>query len=115
MKGEGVDRHLLGLKLIALENKIELPEIYKDPAFAKSMNFRITSSQVALKSNSTMVYGPTHFDGYSCCYNPRPMDMLFNIGAFHEYPGTSAKHFASNLEASLKDMHDVLCMTKSKL
>lgn len=36
MKGSGCDRHLLGLYLIAMENGLELPEIFTDPSFTRS-------------------------------------------------------------------------------
>ena len=35
MEGQGVDRHLLGLKLMALENGMAEPELYTDPAYEK--------------------------------------------------------------------------------
>lgn len=47
MSGEGVDRHLFGLKITALENNIELPELYKDEAFVQSTSFRLSTSQVS--------------------------------------------------------------------
>ena len=36
VRGYGVDRHLLGLKLIALENKMEIPKLYSDIGYIKS-------------------------------------------------------------------------------
>lgn len=46
MSGEGIDRHLLGLKLIARENNIPIPDFYNDESFIKSTHFRISTSQV---------------------------------------------------------------------
>lgn len=46
ISGKGVDRHLLGLKLAAVENNIELPEFFKDPAYTFSCTWRISTSQV---------------------------------------------------------------------
>lgn len=51
VKGFGVDRHLLGLKLTAIEKGWDIPAIYKDVAFAKSSHFRISSSQVMRNAN----------------------------------------------------------------
>ena len=48
MSGLGVDRHLQGLKLVALEAGLDLPAIYSDPGFLKSSRMRISSSQVRL-------------------------------------------------------------------
>lgn len=116
VNGFGVDRHLLGLKLIALENNIELPAVYKDKAYILSSRMRISTSQVATKCDGFMCYGPLTPDGYGCCYNPRPYDINFAVSAFVEHPDTTAKKFRESLEASLKDMHDILVFTqKAKL
>lgn len=44
--GNAVDRHLLGIKLVAKEEGLDLPELYEDPAFTRSTYHRISSSQV---------------------------------------------------------------------
>jgi hypothetical protein len=44
--GRGVDRHLLGLKLAAVENGMQVHPLYKDPSYVRSTHFKITSSQV---------------------------------------------------------------------
>jgi carnitine O-acetyltransferase len=49
LNGEGVDRHLLGLRLIAAENKIELPDLFKDAAYSRSAHMRLSTSQVNLQ------------------------------------------------------------------
>ena len=48
MSGLGVDRHLQGLKLVAQEAGLDLPNIYSDPGFLKSGRMRISSSQVSI-------------------------------------------------------------------
>lgn len=47
LQGFGVDRHLLGLKLTAIENGIEIPKLYTDAGFKKSAHMRISTSQVS--------------------------------------------------------------------
>ena len=46
INAQGVDRHLLGLKLIAGESGLELPSIYTDAAFARSLTHDLSTSQV---------------------------------------------------------------------
>lgn len=58
VQGLGVDRHLLGLKLIASENDIPLPEIYQDEGYLKSAHMRLSTSQVASRYEAFMCYGP---------------------------------------------------------
>lgn len=46
INGYGVDRHLLGLKLIAIETGQNVPEIFMDVGYITSSHYRISSSQV---------------------------------------------------------------------
>ena len=43
---ETFDRHLLGLKLTALENGYKLPELFQDEAFKRITHYHLSSSQV---------------------------------------------------------------------
>lgn len=118
MQGLGVDRHLLGLKLTAMENKLPLPELYKDAGFVKSTHMRLSTSQVASRYEAFMCYGPLVNDGYGCCYNPRDQDIFFGISCFKDNPETSSPEFALCLKESLNEMKNLLertATTKSKL
>lgn len=108
MSGEGVDRHLLGLKLIARENNIPVPEIYSDEAFTRSTHFRISTSQVASAAKAFMCYGPAVDDGYGICYNPRNDDIFLAVSAFNSCPTTSAKAMGEALRAALEAMYRIL-------
>lgn len=52
-KGLGVDRHLLGLRLLSLEEEqktagaIPTPDIFKDPSFTASCYWRISTSNLS--------------------------------------------------------------------
>ncbi|CAK9812001.1 Carnitine O-acetyltransferase [Anthophora quadrimaculata] len=102
--GEGVDRHLYGLKMMAKCDGIELPQLYKDIGYTKSTHFTLTSSQVPYKSASFMCYGPVVPEGYGCCYNPRPTDILIACSSFKSCADTSSKKFANILEEVLHNM-----------
>ena len=56
VSGQAIDRHLLGLKLIADENGIETPGLYRDVAYSRSLHFRLSSSQVPILCMSSMEY-----------------------------------------------------------
>ncbi|XP_026271805.1 carnitine O-acetyltransferase isoform X1 [Frankliniella occidentalis] len=107
-KGLGVDRHLFGLKLIAQEANMDLPALYSDPGYTRSARMRISSSQVAASVEAVMCYGPLVPDGYACCYNPLPQQMMFAICAMNQCPETSAETYANALESSLLDMQKVV-------
>ena len=49
ISGQAVDRHLLGLRLIALESGMETPDIFKDSAYSRSIHFCLSTSQVNIQ------------------------------------------------------------------
>lgn len=44
--GQGVERHMLGLKMVAIEDLTSLPEIFMDTSYAVSSHFNLYTSQV---------------------------------------------------------------------
>ena len=47
VNGLGCDRHMLGLKLAAIENGMDVPEIFMDGAWARSTHMKLSTSQVS--------------------------------------------------------------------
>ena len=47
VSGQAVDRHLLGLRLIAQEAGMEIPDFFKDEAYSRSMYYQLSTSQVS--------------------------------------------------------------------
>ena len=129
--GRGIDRHLMGLKLTAIENGIDVPDFYRDPGYSTSNNWRCSTSQVSLTLNfilillkaifkfhcfyfkvaafhdMVMCYGPVVPDGYGCCYNPHRDEINFAVSAFNSNSKTSAIKFGEALEASLVDIRNI--------
>lgn len=55
INGQAIDRHLLGLKMIALEDKLPLPAIFADKAYNKALHYKLSTSQVcAILENNVM-------------------------------------------------------------
>lgn len=116
INGHGVDRLLFGLKMIAAENNIPLPELYRDAAYTVSTQFKISSSQVATQCDALMFYGPLVKDGYGCCYNPQAHSISFGLSSFNSCASTSTALFRDALSESLTQMHDCLKLSQpSKL
>lgn len=108
LQGQGVDRHLLGLKLMALENNMDVPEFFESPGYVKSSHFRMSTSQVASVNKAFMCYGPLVENGYGCCYNPRKNDMYFAISSWKSNPETNSDEFHDTLKCALDEMQAVL-------
>ncbi|XP_019396309.1 PREDICTED: carnitine O-acetyltransferase isoform X2 [Crocodylus porosus] len=116
LTGNAIDRHLLGLKLQAIEDLVSMPELFMDTAYAVAMHFNLSTSQVPAKTDCVMCFGPVVPDGYGVCYNPMEEHINFAISAFNSCAETNAAHLAHYLETALLDMRLLLQSTpKSKL
>ncbi|KAL2731393.1 carnitine O-acetyltransferase-like isoform X1 [Vespula squamosa] len=105
--GQGVDRHLYGLKMIATIESMDIPELYKDVAYIRSTYYDLTSSQVPFKTSSFMCYGAVVPDGYGCCYNPRDNDILFGCSTFKSCSDADVTKFANTLKETLCRMKNL--------
>lgn len=108
INGDGIDRHLLGLKLTAIEQGANVPELFMDTAFTSSTHFRLSTSQVPAKADLMMLFGPVVPDGYGICYNPQADHINFSVSAFNTSPETNSDQFAANLVESLLEMNQLL-------
>ncbi|XP_064554014.1 carnitine O-acetyltransferase-like [Drosophila montana] len=103
-QGRGVDRHLFGLKQMALEHGKPLPYFFNSAGYLRSKNFRIVSSHLTTPHDSFMAYGPLNSEGYGCCYNLRDNDITFAISGWDENPDISVARYCSAIESALTDM-----------
>ncbi|XP_074871941.1 carnitine O-acetyltransferase isoform X2 [Carettochelys insculpta] len=116
INGNAIDRHLLGLKLQAIEDLVSMPELFMDTAYAVAMHFNLSTSQVPAKTDCVMCFGPVVPDGYGVCYNPMHDHINFAISAYNSCAETNAARLAHYLEKALLDMRLLLQSTlKSKL
>ncbi|XP_038045797.1 carnitine O-acetyltransferase-like [Patiria miniata] len=108
INGDAIDRHLFGLKLIAIEQGKNVPEIFMDTSYTAAMHFRLSTSQVPAKHDLTMIFGPVVPNGYGVCYNPQDDHINFGVTAFNTVPETDSEKFSQKLAESLLDMQRVL-------
>lgn len=109
------DRHLLGLKLIALENGIELPDFYRNNSFQRLSHYHISSSQVSSKFEAVTCFGPAVEDGYGVCYNIMEKKIIFGLTAFKSCKQTNVRVFANHLKDALQDCQKLVWKLDSKL
>uniref|UniRef100_A0A8C5FEK3 Carnitine O-octanoyltransferase n=1 Tax=Gadus morhua TaxID=8049 RepID=A0A8C5FEK3_GADMO len=101
------DRHLLGLYLVAKEEGLPTPHLFRDPLYAKSGgggNFVLSSSLVGYQT-VVGVGAPMVLHGYGCFYNIRDDRIVMSITAWKADPQTDAESLFQNLCSSL---HDIL-------
>ncbi|XP_043102660.1 carnitine O-acetyltransferase-like [Puntigrus tetrazona] len=106
--GQGIERHMLGLKMMAIEDLTSLPEIFMDTSFAVASHFNLYTSQVGSKTDCVMCFGPMVPDGYGVCYNPMDDHINFAVTAFNSCEETNATKLSQFLEDSLLDMKTLL-------
>ena len=101
--GYGVDRHLLGLSLVAKEQGItELPALFDEPIF--KLGWELTTAQVPLKSAFCNHFGPVMEDGYGVAYVVKPDELHFSVSSFRRSDKTDTAAFT---EAIFKALHDI--------
>jgi carnitine O-acetyltransferase len=112
ISGQAIDRHLLGLKLIADENGIETPGLYADVAYSRSLHFRLSTSQVpAPNYHMFLCFGAVVEDGYGVCYNPREHEILVTVSSWHSCRETDSLMLSGLLRDSLRELRDLLVTT----
>ncbi|KAI4889075.1 hypothetical protein NFI96_016100 [Prochilodus magdalenae] len=105
--GMGIDNHLLGLREMAKELKMETPDIFTDETYQLSNQFILSTSQVPTTVDMFCCYGPVVPNGYGACYNPQAEHILFCVSSFRECTATSSLVLVKNLEQALMDMKDL--------
>ncbi|KAG7262133.1 hypothetical protein CRUP_003945 [Coryphaenoides rupestris] len=116
IQGQAIDRHLLGLKLQAIEDRVSIPEIYTDPSYATAMHYKISTSQVPAKTDCVMCFGPVVPDGYAVCYNPKEEHINLAVSSFNTSAETDTPRMVQAVEAALLDMRALLETTpKAKI
>ncbi|CAL8295078.1 unnamed protein product [Gadus morhua 'NCC'] len=106
--GLAIDRHLLGLRLQAIEDLTSMPEIFMDTSYAVAQHCHLSTSQVGSKTDCVMSFGPMVPDGYGVCYNPMEEHINVAITAFNSCEETHAAKYARAVEKALLDMRDLL-------
>lgn len=103
-----MDCHLLALKRISEENGLGTPEIFRDPSYKISNQFRLSTSQIPTSLDDTfMFYGPVVPDGYGCSYNPKSNNIVFVVSSFKTCNQTSSILFAESLDESLNQIYEM--------
>ncbi|KAJ6653439.1 hypothetical protein lerEdw1_009192 [Lerista edwardsae] len=108
LDGQGIDRHLLGLKLEAIADGFRVPELFMDTSYAVASYWKLSTGQVAARTDCVMCYGPLVPDGYAVCYNPLFSHINFAVTAFNCCQETNAELLAGSLQGALDDVGALL-------
>ncbi|BHF69368.1 hypothetical protein SprV_0301241200 [Sparganum proliferum] len=109
VSGNGFDRHLLGLRLIAADADLPTPNFFSDPTYETANHFLLSTSQITGQQDFGVSFGPVAPDGYGFCYNLQANHMNLMASTFKsKAPDNSARDLLSSFAASLLDMRKLL-------
>ncbi|KAG0339775.1 Carnitine O-acetyltransferase mitochondrial [Podila horticola] len=80
--GQAVDRHLLGLRLIRSPDE-EVPELFKDPVYARTSRWRLSTSQISDDCFIAYGWGEVFPDGFGCAYMVKESELYFCITSLY--------------------------------
>ncbi|XP_046845158.1 carnitine O-acetyltransferase-like [Xenia sp. Carnegie-2017] len=106
--GEAFDRHFFGLKMIAVESGMDLPEFFMDKTFGRSVHFNMSTSQIGSKYDLVTCYGPAVPDGYGICYNPQSNCIRYTVSALNSNAQTNAVKMGDTVQQSFDEIELVL-------
>lgn len=101
-KGLGVDRHFLGLSLLANDGEA-MPELYSDPVFVRSKRWRVSTSNLTHPKLENWGYGEVVPDGVGLSYSVHKNNVVFGITALKEH-GEWPERLGQYLEDALVEM-----------
>jgi carnitine O-acetyltransferase len=109
VSGKACDRHLFGLKLLALEEVQEgklkqLPAIFTDPMYAKSTYYKLSTSNIPGTSTFCGGFGNVVKDGYGCCYITRPDVFIFGIVSDYSCDTTDSLKMKQAINDAVRDI-----------
>ncbi|KAJ3410132.1 hypothetical protein HDU80_003618 [Chytriomyces hyalinus] len=110
--GFGVDRHLLGLRLVMKEG--ESHDIFKDPLFARSQHWDLSTS--ALNSSKNMLgsgFGTVYPDGYGMNYQIHTNNITIAVESKVHDKSTSSVLFCNTLDKVMEDLHAAAVAAKA--
>ncbi|CAE6483809.1 unnamed protein product [Rhizoctonia solani] len=102
--GQGVDRHLFGLKKLIKEGE-PIPEIYTDPSFSKSNHWELSTSQLSSDYFDGWGYGEVVPDGYGLSYSIADNYIRWTVTSLKR-DSAVLKHYLAEAATETKQMMD---------
>ncbi|KAI8145864.1 acyltransferase ChoActase/COT/CPT [Fennellomyces sp. T-0311] len=113
VNAHGVDRHLFGLKK-SLQASEEVPELFKDPNYAYSQHWYLSTSQLSSEHFDGYGWGQVVNDGFGVAYMIKKNALQFNVASVKdlEVHGkqyvNGTHHFKQALEDAANELGELL-------
>ncbi|KAL1408148.1 hypothetical protein Q8F55_004951 [Vanrija albida] len=103
--GQGVDRHLLGLRAQLGADEAATPSLFTDPGYALSSTFVLSTSNTTPGDQFRGGFAPVTADGYGVNYALDPQDIKFSVSEWKSSAATDADAFKATVIQTLNDLH----------
>ncbi|KAJ2003987.1 Carnitine O-acetyltransferase mitochondrial [Coemansia thaxteri] len=107
VEGRGVDRHLLGLRMVLRPDEAK-PEIFEDAAYSYSSHWFLSTSQVSSENFTSYGWSEVTPRGYGIAYNVRKECLVIHIACMRNEHKLNSDHLAQHIEAALNDVRAML-------
>ncbi|KAJ7593323.1 acyltransferase ChoActase/COT/CPT [Mycena floridula] len=110
--GRGIDRHLLGLRLVLQPEAGEHINLFEDPMFQQSSEWKLSTSGLSagLLFRGTG-FGAAYNDGYGINYLAAPDMVKFGIESKFSSPLTSTELFKASISEAMLDLKGIFIPT----
>lgn len=104
--GEGFDRHLFGLKEIALRSGNELPEFFRQPLYRRSQHYTLSTSTLYGECFSGGGFAPVVPDGFGLGYGYVDSNFGVLVSSYKSHRNNT--QFVQALQESLDDIRKIV-------
>ncbi|EIN09804.1 acyltransferase ChoActase/COT/CPT [Punctularia strigosozonata HHB-11173 SS5] len=107
--GKGIDRHLLGLELLARSSGVAPPALFADPVYDESKTWLLSTSGLSAGHLFRGTgFGAPYSDGYGINYLAGPDVLKIGVESKRACPSTSTVAFLECLRGALRSMRLVV-------
>jgi len=106
--GKGIDRHLMGLRLLMKPENGETADLFSDELFQRSQAWKLSTSGLSAGYQFRGTgFGAMYPDGYGINYLAGPDLIKFGIESKRSCEETSTEGFIDAVALALHDMRDI--------
>jgi carnitine O-acetyltransferase len=107
MEGQAPDRHLLGMRILQMENGDSPSDFFTDESYTLSNAFLLSTSNMPTKYYYPG-FGPVKVDGYGFCYGIRSNEVVALVTCRNSGKGTSAARLRDAVHQAFIDVKNVI-------
>ncbi|KAJ2546951.1 Carnitine O-acetyltransferase mitochondrial, partial [Coemansia sp. RSA 1933] len=111
--GQGVDRHLLGLRMVLGPGEGK-PEIFEDPAYGYSSHWYLSTSQISSENFTSYGWSEVTPKGYGIAYNIRKESLIIHITCIRNSFGLDSDRLAQSIETAAMDVRDMMILSEPR-